>query len=181
MSGDLSPPAVSNVCQSLCFFRLSSFIVFLLCVHLFWVGLSFQKGDQEATVHTLDAMMDFNLTQEMCLLAIKENGGIEILLNLLDTVEVECQVSCQNGRWRGPADMNGVSCVPAFVSVTDTLALGTETGYSYNTVCLMMLLFSTMNVHDSVLLFCIGKIDKCFKTVFCLQSRFRLRPQVYFP
>lgn len=38
-------------------------------------------------------MMDFNLTQEMCLLAIKENAGLEILLNLLDTVEVQCQVS----------------------------------------------------------------------------------------
>lgn len=37
--------------------------------------------------------MDFNLTQEMCLLAIKENAGLEILLNLLDTVEVQCQVS----------------------------------------------------------------------------------------
>lgn len=52
-----------------------------------------QKGDQSATVHTLDTMMDFNLTQEMCLLAIKENAGLEILLNLLDTVEVQCQVS----------------------------------------------------------------------------------------
>lgn len=152
-----------------------------ICIHLFWVGLSFQKGDQEATVHTLDAMMDFNLTQEMCLLAIKENGGIEILLNLLDTVEVQCQVSCQNGRWRGPADVNGGGCVPAFVSVTATLALGRETGYNYNTVCLMMLLFSTMSVHDSLLSFCIRKADKCSKTVFCLQSRFILSPQVYFP
>lgn len=41
-------------------------------------------------------MMDFNLTQEMCLLAIKENAGLEILLNLLDTVEVQCQVSRNN-------------------------------------------------------------------------------------
>lgn len=181
MSGDLSPPAVSNVCQlSLCFCLFHLSLYFSYAFTYFGWGLSFQKGDQEATVHTLDAMMDFNLTQEMCLLAIKENGGLEILLNLLDTVEVECQVSCQNGRWMGPADMDGVSCVPAFVSVTDTLALGRETGYNYNTVCLMMLLFSTMNVHDSVLSFCIRKTDK-YLTVFCLQSRLRSRPQVYFP
>lgn len=46
-------------------------------------------------MHTLDTMMDFDLTQEMCLLAIKENAGLEILLNLLDTVEVKSQVSCK--------------------------------------------------------------------------------------
>lgn len=52
----------------------------------------FQGGDQTATVLTLCAMMDFNLMQETCQLAIRDLGGLEILINLLNTDEVKCKV-----------------------------------------------------------------------------------------
>ncbi|XP_035854147.1 armadillo repeat-containing protein 4 isoform X2 [Sander lucioperca] len=49
-------------------------------------------GDQTATVLTLCAMMDFNLMQETCQLAIRDVGGLEVLINLLDTDEVKCKI-----------------------------------------------------------------------------------------
>ena len=38
-------------------------------------------------------MRDFNLAQETCQLAIRDVGGLEVLINLLDTDEVKCKVS----------------------------------------------------------------------------------------
>uniref|UniRef100_A0AAQ4RTP6 Outer dynein arm docking complex subunit 2 n=1 Tax=Gasterosteus aculeatus aculeatus TaxID=481459 RepID=A0AAQ4RTP6_GASAC len=49
-------------------------------------------GDQTATVLTLCAIMDFNLMQETCQLAIRDVGGLEVLINLLDTDEVQCKI-----------------------------------------------------------------------------------------
>ncbi|KAK2886201.1 outer dynein arm-docking complex subunit 2 [Channa argus] len=49
-------------------------------------------GDQTATVLILCAMMDFNLMQETCQLAIRDVGGLEVLINLLDTDEVKCKI-----------------------------------------------------------------------------------------
>ncbi|XP_072234557.1 outer dynein arm-docking complex subunit 2 [Leuresthes tenuis] len=49
-------------------------------------------GDQTATVLTLCAMMDFNLMQDTCQLAIRDVGGLEVLINLLDTDEVKCKI-----------------------------------------------------------------------------------------
>ncbi|XP_031728280.1 armadillo repeat-containing protein 4 isoform X1 [Anarrhichthys ocellatus] len=49
-------------------------------------------GDQTATGLTLCAMMDFNLMQETCQLAIRDVGGLEVLINLLDTDEVKCKI-----------------------------------------------------------------------------------------
>ncbi|XP_060920838.1 outer dynein arm-docking complex subunit 2 [Labrus mixtus] len=49
-------------------------------------------GDQTATVLTLVHMMDLNLMQETCQLAIRDVGGLEVLLNLLDTNEVRCKI-----------------------------------------------------------------------------------------
>nr|XP_046227453.1 outer dynein arm-docking complex subunit 2 [Scatophagus argus]XP_046227454.1 outer dynein arm-docking complex subunit 2 [Scatophagus argus] len=49
-------------------------------------------GDQTATVLTLCAMLDLNLMQETCQLAIRDVGGLEVLLNLLDTDEVKCKI-----------------------------------------------------------------------------------------
>uniref|UniRef100_A0A7N6BMD8 Armadillo repeat containing 4 n=1 Tax=Anabas testudineus TaxID=64144 RepID=A0A7N6BMD8_ANATE len=49
-------------------------------------------GDPTATVLTLCAMMDFNLMQEACQLAIRDVGGLEVLINLLDTDEVKCKI-----------------------------------------------------------------------------------------
>ncbi|KAM8882392.1 outer dynein arm-docking complex subunit 2 isoform 1-T1 [Synchiropus picturatus] len=51
-----------------------------------------EEGDQTATVLTLCAMMGLNLMQDMCQLAIWDLGGLEIMLNLLDTNEVKCKI-----------------------------------------------------------------------------------------
>ncbi|CAJ1081826.1 outer dynein arm-docking complex subunit 2 [Xyrichtys novacula] len=51
-----------------------------------------KEGDQTATVLTLCAMMDLNLMQETCQMAIRDVGGLEVLLNLLDTSEVRCKI-----------------------------------------------------------------------------------------
>uniref|UniRef100_A0A3B4WEY1 Outer dynein arm docking complex subunit 2 n=1 Tax=Seriola lalandi dorsalis TaxID=1841481 RepID=A0A3B4WEY1_SERLL len=51
-----------------------------------------KAGDQTATVLTLCAMMDFDLMQETCQLAIRDVGGLEVLINLLDTDEVKCKI-----------------------------------------------------------------------------------------
>lgn len=40
----------------------------------------------------LCSMRDFNLAQETCQLAIRDVGGLEVLINLLDTDEVKCKV-----------------------------------------------------------------------------------------
>ncbi|XP_021242223.1 armadillo repeat-containing protein 4 isoform X2 [Numida meleagris] len=49
-------------------------------------------GNQTATVIALCAMRDFNLTQETCQLAIRDIGCLEVLINLLDTEEIKCQI-----------------------------------------------------------------------------------------
>ncbi|XP_039472808.1 armadillo repeat-containing protein 4 isoform X1 [Oreochromis aureus] len=51
-----------------------------------------KDGDQIVTVHTLCAMMDFNLMQESCQMAIQDTGGLKVLLNLLDTDEHKCKI-----------------------------------------------------------------------------------------
>ena len=38
-------------------------------------------------------MRDFNLSQETCQLAIRDVGGLEVLINLLETEEIKCKVS----------------------------------------------------------------------------------------
>ena len=37
-------------------------------------------------------MRDFNLLQETCQLAIRDVGGLEVLINLLETDEIKCKV-----------------------------------------------------------------------------------------
>ncbi|XP_061096600.1 outer dynein arm-docking complex subunit 2 [Conger conger] len=49
-------------------------------------------GNQPATVIALCSMRDFNLAQETCQLAIRDVGGLEVLINLLDTEEVKCKI-----------------------------------------------------------------------------------------
>ncbi|XP_034428728.1 armadillo repeat-containing protein 4 isoform X2 [Hippoglossus hippoglossus] len=51
-----------------------------------------KRGDQTATVLCLCALLDLNLMQEGCQLDIWDIGGIEVLLNLLDSDEVKCQI-----------------------------------------------------------------------------------------
>lgn len=49
-------------------------------------------GNQTATIIALCSMRDFNLAQETCQLAIRDVGGLEVLINLLDTEEVKCKI-----------------------------------------------------------------------------------------
>jgi len=49
-------------------------------------------GNQTATVIALCAMLDFNLASETCQIAIRDVGGLEVLINLLDTDEVKCKI-----------------------------------------------------------------------------------------
>ncbi|KAM6900499.1 outer dynein arm-docking complex subunit 2 [Xenentodon cancila] len=49
-----------------------------------------KAANQTASVLLLCAMMDFNLMEETCQLAIRDTGGLEILLNLLDAGCVRC-------------------------------------------------------------------------------------------
>ncbi|XP_058153756.1 outer dynein arm-docking complex subunit 2 [Dasypus novemcinctus] len=49
-------------------------------------------GNQTATVIALCSMKDFNLAQETCQLAIRDVGGLEVLINLLDTDELKCKI-----------------------------------------------------------------------------------------
>uniref|UniRef100_UPI00398EDA7A outer dynein arm-docking complex subunit 2 isoform X1 n=1 Tax=Pristiophorus japonicus TaxID=55135 RepID=UPI00398EDA7A len=49
-------------------------------------------GNQTATVIALCSMKDFNLASESCQLAIRDVGGLEVLINLLDTEETKCKV-----------------------------------------------------------------------------------------
>lgn len=66
-----------------------------------------QGGDQTATVLTLCALMDFSLMQETCQLAIRDVGGLEVLINLLDTDEVKCKVSdARTLTWKVSAGLN---------------------------------------------------------------------------
>lgn len=52
-----------------------------------------QGANQTATVIVLCTLRDFNLVQEMCQLAIRDVGGLEVLINLLDTDDIRCKVS----------------------------------------------------------------------------------------
>ncbi|XP_076445145.1 outer dynein arm-docking complex subunit 2-like [Babylonia areolata] len=49
-------------------------------------------GNQTATIIALCSLRDFNLAQETCQLAIRDVGGLEVLINLLDTEEVKCKI-----------------------------------------------------------------------------------------
>ncbi|XP_005471709.1 armadillo repeat-containing protein 4 isoform X3 [Oreochromis niloticus] len=64
-----------------------------------------KDGDQIVTVHTLCAMMDFNLMQESCQMAIQDTGALKVLLNLLDTDEHKCEVKL-------------LDCLPNLASLT---------------------------------------------------------------
>ncbi|RDD37641.1 Armadillo repeat-containing protein 4, partial [Trichoplax sp. H2] len=49
-------------------------------------------GNSTATVLALCCIRDFNLAQEACQLAIRKVGGLEVLINLLDTDEIKCKI-----------------------------------------------------------------------------------------
>ncbi|XP_053269015.1 outer dynein arm-docking complex subunit 2 [Pleuronectes platessa] len=79
-----------------------------------------KRGDQTATVLCLCAMLDLNLMQEGCQLDIWDIGGVEVLLNLLDSDEVKCQTIL---------DMDGLQSIVKILDrpYKDLKALAAET------------------------------------------------------
>ena len=53
---------------------------------------SLQAGNQTATIVSLACLKDHDLTTEVNQLAIKDIGGLEVLINLLETDELKCKV-----------------------------------------------------------------------------------------
>ena len=51
-----------------------------------------QGGNQTATVISLCLLLDFDLTQEASHLAIRDNGGLDTLINLLETEDIKCKI-----------------------------------------------------------------------------------------
>ena len=49
-------------------------------------------GNPTATVIALSSIRDFNLSVETCQLAIRDVGGLEVLVNLLETDDIDCKV-----------------------------------------------------------------------------------------
>ncbi|CBY18285.1 unnamed protein product [Oikopleura dioica] len=83
-------------------------------------------GNQTATVIALCAMLDFNLSSETCQIAIREVGGLEVLINLLDTDEVKCkigalkilkQISMNASIRRSIADLGGLQTMVAILDM----------------------------------------------------------------
>jgi hypothetical protein len=48
-------------------------------------------GNPTATVIALSSIRDFNLSVEICQLAIRDVGGLEVLVNLLETDDIDCK------------------------------------------------------------------------------------------
>uniref|UniRef100_A0A8C5CAJ5 Outer dynein arm docking complex subunit 2 n=1 Tax=Gadus morhua TaxID=8049 RepID=A0A8C5CAJ5_GADMO len=97
-----------------------------------------KRGDQTATVIALCCMMDFNLAQETCQMAIRDVGGLEVLINLLDTEEIRCQIGSlkilrkisQNSQIRRAiADLGGLQTMVKILDspVVELKALAAET------------------------------------------------------
>lgn len=51
-----------------------------------------QGGNQTATVIALCALLDFDLKLEASHLAIRDSGGLDLLINLLETDDVKCKI-----------------------------------------------------------------------------------------
>ncbi|CAF0732050.1 unnamed protein product [Rotaria sp. Silwood1] len=49
-------------------------------------------GNPTATVIALSSIRDFNLSIEICQLAIRDVGGLEVLVNLLETDDIDCKI-----------------------------------------------------------------------------------------
>uniref|UniRef100_A0A673FHL3 Armadillo repeat-containing protein 4-like n=1 Tax=Sinocyclocheilus rhinocerous TaxID=307959 RepID=A0A673FHL3_9TELE len=89
--------------------------------------VKYLKGaNQTATVIVLCALRDFNLVQETCQLAIRDVGGLEVLINLLDTDDIRCkigslkilkEISCNSQIRQTIADLGGLQTM---VSILDS-------------------------------------------------------------
>ena len=49
-------------------------------------------GNQTATIIALVSIRDFNLNLDTCQLAIRDVGGLDVLINLLQTRDIKCRV-----------------------------------------------------------------------------------------
>jgi len=50
-------------------------------------------GNPTATLIALCSLRDFDLSQDICQIAIRDVDGLEALVNLLDTSEIKCQIA----------------------------------------------------------------------------------------
>ena len=66
----------------------------MVCLWLVVSTLVFdvQIGNQTSTVIALCSILDFDLSQEACHLAIRDSGGLDLLINLLETNDVKCKI-----------------------------------------------------------------------------------------
>ncbi|RVE59027.1 hypothetical protein OJAV_G00200110 [Oryzias javanicus] len=76
-----------------------------------------KKGDQKVTLLILCCMLDLDLTQESCNLAIQEEGGLKVLLNLLETNDNKCKM----GALKILIRMS--QCIPIQRSIEDMLGV----------------------------------------------------------
>jgi hypothetical protein len=53
-----------------------------------------QAGNQTATIMSLCCLKDHDLTTSTNLTAIRDIGGLEVLVNLLETDDFKCKVKC---------------------------------------------------------------------------------------
>ncbi|VEL38984.1 unnamed protein product [Protopolystoma xenopodis] len=58
-----------------------------------WECTTSTDGNQTSTIISLCALRDMPLKTEICQLAVRDVGGLEVLINLLETDEVRCKVS----------------------------------------------------------------------------------------
>ncbi|XP_029955418.1 armadillo repeat-containing protein 4 [Salarias fasciatus] len=95
-------------------------------------------GDQTVTVLSLCHMMDLSLMQETCQLAIRDLGGLEVLVNLLNTNVIKCKIgslkilrkiSHNEQIRRSIVDMGGLQSIVEFLDSPDKdlKALAAET------------------------------------------------------
>ena len=53
----------------------------------------YQGGNQTAAVIALCSILDFDLSQEACQLAIRDSNGLDLLITLLETDEIKCKIA----------------------------------------------------------------------------------------
>ena len=56
------------------------------------VSSPLQAGNQTATIVALCSLLDFDLKQDTSQLAIRDVGGMDLLVNLLETNDLKCRI-----------------------------------------------------------------------------------------
>lgn len=59
---------------------------------LFVGTCSLQAGNQTATIVALCSLLDFDLKQDTSQMAIRDVGGMDLLVNLLETNDLKCRI-----------------------------------------------------------------------------------------